>query len=124
MRAKMLLRHSLSVISEDEMPLIAHLFAFQGYSCPFTGIGNGIIGKIAEHTVKQASITLHHDVLRQLIIESHVMSSWRTNPVSSLISFTIIVISTASKSIISGTVIQALKVEISWSREVSRSLCA
>ena len=70
----MLLRHSLTVIPKDEMPFIALFFCFQRHSCPFSGIGNGIIHKITEYTVQQASITLHNNAFRQFIIESHVMS--------------------------------------------------
>ena len=70
----MLGRNTLTVITEDEMPLIALLLGTQRYLTPFTGIGYGIVGKIAEHTLEQTAVTLHDNMLvGKKILESHLV---------------------------------------------------
>ncbi len=107
------------------MPLVALLLGLQRYLTSFTGIGYGIIGKIAEHTVEQTAVTLHDNML--VGQEDSRKSSVRllvSSAVSWAISLTICVMSTASKSIISEPSSSRFRVEMSRSREVRRSLWA
>ena len=70
----MLGRNSLTVITEDEMPLVALLLGTQRYLTPFAGISYGIVGKIAEHTIEQTAVTLHNNMLvGKKILESHLV---------------------------------------------------
>ena len=118
---EMLLRHTLTIISEDKVPLVAYFLTLQRDGCPVTGIGNGIIRKITEHTIEQTAVSLHHDALRQW---NPILCSSLSSAVSLMMSPTIFVISTASKSIMSEPSSNLFSVEMSLSREVSRSLCA
>ena len=55
---EMLGRNTLTVITEDEMPLIALLLGTQRYLTPFAGISYGIVGKITEDAINQTLVTL------------------------------------------------------------------
>ena len=71
--SQMLRRYTLPIIPEDKMPLVPLLLCLQSYRTSLTGIGYGIISKIAEHALEQTAVSLHHDAFRQLIIKGHLV---------------------------------------------------
>ena len=70
---QMLGRHAHTVVAEREVPLVAHLLGREVYRRSVAGIGNGVVGEVTEHAVEQALVAFHHQMLRQLVHERHVL---------------------------------------------------
>ena len=71
---EMLGRNPLTIIAEDEMPLVALLLGTQRHLTSFAGISDGIVGKIAEYAIEKTAVALHNNMLvGKKILESHLV---------------------------------------------------
>ena len=68
---EMLLRNTYAIVGETEMPIVAGLTGGQRDGGAIAGIGNGIVGEIAEDAVEQRSIASHDEWRWQLIDKCH-----------------------------------------------------
>lgn len=69
---KMLRRYSYAVVRKRKVPRAVFLLGGKRYVLSLSGVGNGVVGEVAEDTVKQASVSANQDVWWYVARHRHV----------------------------------------------------
>ena len=65
-------RHPYPIVAEDKRPVVGVALSGERDGRALAGIGDGVVGEIAEDTVEQRLVALDDEFSGQIIVERHV----------------------------------------------------